>query len=103
MRIDHPVRPGLRMECAVDAAYVAACSVRPVQEHELRMAALGRDAGEPTSAARAAAAGRWHARTLRSVEHATERTRAWPLPGGVAAWERAAAADVPGWRPEPLP
>ncbi|MFI8962287.1 hypothetical protein ACIGO8_09245 [Streptomyces sp. NPDC053493] len=90
----------LLLSRAVDAAYVAACVERPVKEYEQHMAALG---DGPFAGVKAAAAGRELAGALRAVERATEITRAWPLAGGVAAWERAAAAHVPGWGPEPLP
>ncbi|XIE80827.1 hypothetical protein AB6O49_28830 [Streptomyces sp. SBR177] len=49
------------------------------------------------------AAGRRLAAALTAAERAAEITRAWPLPGGVPAWERAAAAHVPGWAPSRMP
>ncbi|MFD0369212.1 hypothetical protein [Streptomyces sp. NPDC127114] len=90
----------LLLSRAVDAAYVAMCSERPLREYEERMAAL--EPG-PFAQVKAGAASRHLAAALRAVERAAEITRAWPLAGGVAAWERSAAAHVPGWRPPPLP
>ncbi|MEV5971547.1 hypothetical protein [Streptomyces sp. NPDC051921] len=91
--------PVLLLSRAVDASYVALCSARPVEEYERRTAA----ADGPLAAVHTAAAGRWLADVLGSVERTPEITRAWPVPGGVAGWERAAATHVPGWRPDPLP
>ncbi|MFD5322585.1 hypothetical protein [Streptomyces sp. NPDC127092] len=90
----------LLLSRAVDARYVAVCSERPLREYEERMAAL--EPG-PLAQVKAGVASRHLAAALRAVERATEITRAWPLAGGVAAWERSAAAHVPGWRPPPLP
>ncbi|WP_052422809.1 hypothetical protein [Nonomuraea candida] len=36
-----------------------------------------------------------------SVPSERERTRAWPLPGGVPVWQDAAAAAPPGWPTDP--
>lgn len=86
----------LLLSRAVDAAYVAVCSERPLREYEERMAAL--EPG-PLAPVKAGAASRRLADALTAIERATEITRAWPLAGGVPAWERAAAAHVPGWEP----
>ncbi|MCX2184670.1 hypothetical protein KV205_29685 [Streptomyces sp. SKN60] len=90
----------LLLSRAVDAGYVAVCSERPLLEYEQRMAAL--EPG-PLARARAGVASRRLADALTAIERATEITRAWPLDGGVAAWERAAAAHVPGWAPPRMP
>ncbi|MFI8519614.1 hypothetical protein ACIGEZ_17515 [Streptomyces sp. NPDC085481] len=89
----------LLLSRAVDSAYVALCAARPVEEYERTTAALD----GPLAAVHAAAASRRLAEVLRAIERTPERTRAWPLGGGVAAWERAAAAHAPGWAPAPLP
>jgi hypothetical protein len=34
---------------------------------------------------------------LNSIERMCGRTRAWPVPGGVDAWQRQANASDPGW------
>ncbi|WP_137992411.1 hypothetical protein [Streptomyces vilmorinianum] len=81
---------------AVDERWIALCSERPVLEYEKRMAALE----GPLAAVHAAAAGGRLADDLRSITLAPDLTRAWPLPGGVAAWEAAAAGHVPGWAPD---
>ncbi|MFJ6523459.1 hypothetical protein ACIQJ4_35020 [Streptomyces filamentosus] len=83
---------------AVDAGWVALCSERPVRAYEERMAALEEG---PLRAARAANAARALAGALEAVAASAGPTRAWPHPGGVPAWEAAAAAYVPGWRPDP--
>ncbi|GAA3388765.1 hypothetical protein [Streptomyces roseoviridis] len=85
----------------VDAAYVAMCSARPIKEYESRAAALEED--DPLAGVKASVASRRLADTLRAIERAPEITRAWPVAGGVAAWERSAAAHVPGWGPAPMP
>ncbi|MFF5971037.1 hypothetical protein ACFY7C_05860 [Streptomyces sp. NPDC012769] len=86
---------------AVDAAYVAACSARPIEEYEYRAAAPADD--DPLAGTKAAMASRRLADALRAIERTPWITRAWPLAGGVAAWERSVAAHVPGWGPAPLP
>ncbi|MGW5421549.1 hypothetical protein [Streptomyces sp. NPDC003943] len=90
----------LLLSRAVDAAYVALCAARPVEEYAYRMAALG---GGPLDGVRGAVAGQALAKALRAIERTPEITRAWPVAGGVAGWERAVAAQVPGWGPAPLP
>ncbi|MFI8826214.1 hypothetical protein [Streptomyces sp. NPDC053431] len=91
--------PVLLLSRAVDARYVALCAARPVEEYERRTAA----ADGPLAAVHTAAASRRLAETLRAIERTPEITRAWPVAGGVDGWERAAAAHVPGWGPDPLP
>ncbi|MEU8541490.1 hypothetical protein AB0C52_16125 [Streptomyces sp. NPDC048717] len=86
----------LELSRTLDATYRATMAERPIQEYEHRMAAL--DDG-PLSRIQGSAAGRRLAETLRSIEAVPEITRAWPLAGGVAEWERAVAAHVPGWAP----
>ncbi|MFE5795745.1 hypothetical protein ACFQ8C_24665 [Streptomyces sp. NPDC056503] len=82
---------------AVDAAWAARCAERPVAAYEKRMAALE---DGPLRAVRAEHEARRLARELASVTGSADPTRAWPLPGGAPAWEAAAAAYVPGWRPD---
>ncbi|MET9956900.1 hypothetical protein ABZ135_35865 [Streptomyces sp. NPDC006339] len=91
----------LMLSRRVDAAYAAMCSARPVEEYASRTAALEDD--DPLAGVKAAVASRRLADTLRAIERAPEITRAWPVAGGVAAWERSAAAHVPGWGPAPMP
>ncbi|MEU6880528.1 hypothetical protein [Streptomyces sp. NPDC046712] len=82
---------------AVDEEWIALCAERPVLEYEKRMAALD----GPLAAVHAAAAGGRLADELRSITLARDLTRAWPLPGGVPAWEAAVAEHAPGWAPDP--
>ncbi|RAY16198.1 hypothetical protein DPM19_04660 [Actinomadura craniellae] len=50
----------------------------------------------------AARARQWHfGAVYAGVPAERERTRAWPLPGGVPAWAEAAAAAPPGWAADP--
>ncbi|MFE5299368.1 hypothetical protein [Streptomyces sp. NPDC056632] len=91
--------PVLLLSRAVDASWVAWCAAGPVEEYERRTAA----AAGPLASVRVAAESRRLADTLRAIERTPEITRAWPVAGGAAAWERAAAAHVPGWGPDPLP
>jgi hypothetical protein len=41
--------------------------------------------------------GRQFGTDLRRAEHTEARTRAWPLPGGTAAWARLAERHAPHW------
>ncbi|MFD3941842.1 hypothetical protein [Streptomyces sp. NPDC058579] len=86
----------LELARAVDEAWIALCAERPVLEYEKKVAALD----GPLAAVRASAESRRLADTLRSIATAPDRTRAWPLPGGVPAWETAVAEHVPGWAPD---
>ncbi|MGW4779513.1 hypothetical protein ACWEPA_22970 [Streptomyces filamentosus] len=70
----------------------------PVRAYEERMAALEEG---PLRAVRAANAARALAGALEAVAASAGPTRARPHPGGVPAWEAAAAAYVPGRRPDP--
>ncbi|MEU3610677.1 hypothetical protein AB0E83_35380 [Streptomyces sp. NPDC035033] len=82
---------------AADAAWLELCAERPVAAYVERTAALE---DGPLRAVRAANEARRLARELASVADAAGPTRAWPLAGGPPAWEAAAAAYVPGWRPD---
>ncbi|MFJ8130298.1 hypothetical protein [Streptomyces hydrogenans] len=82
---------------AVGAEEVARYSEHLVRAYEERMAALE---DGPLRGTRAAGAARRFAGELERVACSPDRTRAWPFPGGVRAWEEAAAAYVPGWRPD---
>jgi hypothetical protein len=84
----------LELSRAIDPALLVAWVEGPVKEYEHRMASLGDD---PLSRVRGANIGRWLTGLMRSLERSAAATRAWPLAEGVAAWERAAAAHVPGW------
>ncbi|MFG3344556.1 hypothetical protein ACGF1Z_05780 [Streptomyces sp. NPDC048018] len=77
-------------------ARVAWYAAGPVGEYEWRTAAHGGPAA-------AVAAGRRLAETLRELGAVPRITRARAVAGGVTAWERSAAAQVPGWAPDPLP
>ncbi|MGW6566293.1 hypothetical protein [Streptomyces sp. NPDC054975] len=81
---------------AVDEDWIALCAERPIREYEKKVAALE----GPLATVRVAAEGRRLAETLRSIVAAPDVTRAWPLPGGVAAWEAAVQEHVPGWSPD---
>ncbi|MEU2546222.1 hypothetical protein ABZ618_12440 [Streptomyces roseolus] len=82
---------------AADPAWTALLSERPVVAYEERMAALE---DGPLRAVRASGEARRLARELAAAADIPALTRAWPFPGGVAGWEAAAAAYVPGWRPD---
>ncbi|MEV6201318.1 hypothetical protein AB0M64_15190 [Streptomyces sp. NPDC051771] len=82
---------------AADAAWLELCAKHPVAAYEGRMAAL--DEG-PLRAVRASGEARRLARELAAAADRSGPTRAWPFPGGVPAWEAAAASHVPGWRPD---
>ncbi|MFD4375009.1 hypothetical protein ACFWPY_25930 [Streptomyces sp. NPDC058527] len=82
---------------AGDARALALYAERPVRAYEERMAAL--EDGPLRVVQASAAAGRL-ARELAAVTDIPAPSRAWPFPGGVPAWEEAAAAYVPGWRAE---
>jgi hypothetical protein len=50
----------------------------------------------------AARAEQWHfGAVYASIPGQRERTRAWPLPGGVPAWQEAAASAPSGWPADP--
>jgi len=57
-------------------------------------------AGTPGSAEALVAANRRFARDLRTIETGYGATRAWPLPGGTAAWNDLARTQVPDWHAE---
>ncbi|MDT9691437.1 hypothetical protein Q5762_24450 [Streptomyces sp. P9(2023)] len=82
---------------AVDADWIALCAERPVLEYEKKMAAM---TGGPMATVYASAEARRLAETLRNIATAPDITRAWPLPGGVAAWEAAVEEHVQGWAPD---
>ncbi|MET9540975.1 hypothetical protein ABZY16_26285 [Streptomyces sp. NPDC006553] len=79
----------------VDAKWVAILSARPVEEYEKRVAALE----GPLATSRIAHQSRSLANDLTAIISGYDRTRAWPFPGGAAAWDAAAATHVPGWAP----
>ncbi|MDG4831530.1 hypothetical protein O7627_19720 [Solwaraspora sp. WMMD1047] len=90
----------VRREQAADEA--AAVVVR----HAAAVAALARavDAGTPGASVALAAVNRRVARDLSAVETGYGPTRAWPLPGGSAAWTGLVRTLAPGWpatAPEP--
>ncbi|MFD6760112.1 hypothetical protein [Streptomyces roseolus] len=82
---------------AADPAWTALLSERPVVAYEERMAALG---DGPLRAVRASGEARRLAREPAAAADVPALTRAWPFPGGVAGREAAAAAYVPGRRPD---
>ncbi|MFE1551018.1 hypothetical protein [Streptomyces sp. NPDC058718] len=86
----------LLLSRAMDAARIALWSERPVMEYEKRVAALE----GPLAPARAAHQSRDLAAQLQAIDRSPALTRAWPFPGGPAAWDAAAAAHVPGWAPD---
>ncbi|MFF8807274.1 hypothetical protein [Streptomyces omiyaensis] len=89
--------PVLVLSRSVDAEWVALCAERPVRAYEERMAALE---DGPPHRTRAANAARRLAAELEAVTASADPTRAWPFPGGPAAWDAAAASAVPGWLPD---
>ncbi|GEB57960.1 hypothetical protein [Streptomyces gardneri] len=86
----------LLLSRAMDAARIALWAERPVAEYEGRVAALD----GPLGPNRVAHVSRQFANTLRAIIQAPAVTRAWPFPGGPAAWDAAVAAHVPGWAPD---
>lgn len=60
--------------------------------------ALERQTGEGVRRAEEAV-NRGFGRDLRTIETAYGTTRAWPLPGGTAAWNALAATEAPDWHP----
>ncbi|WMX44250.1 hypothetical protein RGF97_04410 [Streptomyces roseicoloratus] len=90
----------LLLSGAVDAGHVAMWSELPLRAYEERMAALRPG---PLAGVKASTVSRQLAAELLAVERAPRITRAWPLAGGVAAWERATTEHVPGWRPKRRP
>ncbi|MFG2641932.1 hypothetical protein ACGFYP_13315 [Streptomyces sp. NPDC048370] len=91
---DRP-RP-LVLSRAVDEDWIALCAERPLLEYEKKVTALD----GPLATVHASAAGRQLAEALRNIVTSPDLTRAWPLSGGVRAWEAAAAEYVPGWAPD---
>ncbi|MEU1837669.1 hypothetical protein [Micromonospora chersina] len=89
--------PVLVLAPPVDPALVAAGERRELRAYSERMAALaGRSDVAP---ARLAAASQQFATALRQAAGDLGRNRAWPLRGGVGAWDRLAADLAPGWTP----
>ncbi|MER5965823.1 hypothetical protein [Streptomyces sp. NPDC002057] len=86
----------LLLSRAADAAWVALCAERQVIAYEQRLAALD----GPLAPLRIANESRRLAADLTAIVHSPDLTRAWPFPGGAAAWDAAAAAHVPGWAPD---
>ncbi|MEU9855566.1 hypothetical protein [Streptomyces sp. NPDC047974] len=82
---------------AADPRVPALYGERLVELYEERMEALEEG---PLRAVRASGEARRLARELAAVADISAPTRAWPFPGGVPAWEGAAASYVPGWRPD---
>ncbi|MBT2443568.1 hypothetical protein J7E93_26435 [Streptomyces sp. ISL-36] len=80
----------------VDEDWVARCAALPVEQYEKTVAS----AEGPLAPVHIAEAGRRLADALRQLADSPELTRAWPLPGGAAAWEAAVAEHVPGWSPD---
>jgi len=78
--------------------------IEGIQQHQIR-AYAGRgehlrdlaDRREPGAKARMAAVTRGFATQLGDLARFEGRTRAWPLAGGPAAWDRQAAVSAPGW------
>ncbi|WP_405859146.1 hypothetical protein OG361_32245 [Streptomyces sp. NBC_00090] len=86
----------LLLSRAMDAHWIARWAELPVTEHEKRVAALE----GPLAPARARHQSRSLAAQLQALDRTPRLTRAWPFPGGPAAWDAAAAAHVPGWTPD---
>ncbi|MFH9738370.1 hypothetical protein ACH4MA_11805 [Streptomyces roseolus] len=100
MRVGSPARAGpevLVLSRAADPAWTAPLSERPVVAYEERTAALG---DGPLRTVRASGEARRLAREPAAAADVPALTRVWPFPGGVAGWEAAAAAYVPGRRPD---
>ncbi|WP_438290812.1 hypothetical protein [Streptomyces sp. HUAS TT7] len=57
--------------------------------------------GGPLASTRISHASRRLADDLTGLDDAADLTRAWPLPGGPEAWQRAVDGYAPGWEPGP--
>lgn len=79
-----------------DERWTSLLSEGPVREYEHRIAALD----GPLAANRIAHQARRLADELREIAGTPDLTRAWPLPGGPAAWDAAVTRHVPGWAPD---
>ncbi|CAM5253702.1 hypothetical protein [Streptomyces narbonensis] len=86
----------LLLSRAMDAAWLARWTEGRMLEHEKRVAALE----GPLAKARTAHQNRSLAVWLQRFDRTPDLTRAWPFPGGPAAWDAAVAAHVPGWAPD---
>ena len=86
----------LQLSRAMDAAWLALWAEGPLLEYEKRVAALE----GPLAQAQAAHQNRSLAVRLQALDRTPDLTRAWPYPGGPAAWDAAVAAYVPGWAPD---
>jgi hypothetical protein len=94
-------------ECTLPAVVVLAPAPDPfmasaahehlVREYEGRHLQAAADHGDELTDTHIANVSRRFAGQLNEVMRSEGRTRAWPLPGGTAVWERHAAQLVPDW------
>ncbi|MEV0727078.1 hypothetical protein AB0I37_30450 [Micromonospora purpureochromogenes] len=82
---------------AVDPELASAWQRRSIQDYVGRVKHLQGAPGNSFASAHVASASRHFATTLGDIVRTEGRTRAWPLPGGPAAWNRQATKLAPGW------
>lgn len=81
---------------AADPQWVSAVQRRPVRDYEERVAHLRNGPAGPFTDDKIARAGGRLAADLNHIARTEGRTRAWPIPGGRAAWDHLVAELAPG-------